>query len=148
MNYIKKGNRFFEDALQIIKEKFGDKIEVITVENLPYNDYIKAFDSCHILLDQVYAYDQGYNALEAMAKGKVVFTGVEQECLDHYGLEEDTVAINALPNVDYLVGKLEWLITNPTKILEISKNARVFIENEHHYVSVADIYMKQWQTNL
>lgn len=148
MNYIKKGNRFFENALQIIKEKFGDKIEVITVEDLPYNDYIKTFDSCHIMLDQVYAYDQGYNALEAMAKGKVVFTGAEQEWLDHYGLEEDTVAINALPNVDYLVGKLEWLITNPNKIYEISKNARAFIENEHHYVSVADIYMKQWQTNL
>ena len=38
-----------------------------------------AFDTAHILLDQVYAYDQGYNALEAMAKGKVVFTGAEKE---------------------------------------------------------------------
>ena len=144
MNYIKKGNRFFEDTLQIIKEKFGDKIEVITAENLPYNDYIKAFDSCHILLDQVYAYDQGYNALEAMAKGKVVFTGAEQEWLDYYNLDEDTVALNALPNVDYLVNKLEWLITNPNKILEISKNARAFIEKEHHYKSVSNIYVQKW----
>jgi glycosyltransferase involved in cell wall biosynthesis len=144
MNYIKKGNRFFEDALQIIKEKLGGKIEVITAENLPYNDYIKAFDSCHILLDQVYAYDQGYNALEAMAKGKVVFTGAEQEWLDYYNLDEDTVAINALPNVDYLVNKLEWLITNPNKILEISKNARAFIEKEHHYKNIANKYLSFW----
>ena len=29
------------------------------------------------------------NALEAMAKGKVVFTGAEQEWLNHYDLKED-----------------------------------------------------------
>jgi len=36
----------------------------------------------------VYAYDQGFNALEAMAKGKVVFTGAEKEWLELYNLEE------------------------------------------------------------
>jgi hypothetical protein len=30
--------------------------------------YINSYNKAHILLDQVYAYDQGYNALEAMAK--------------------------------------------------------------------------------
>ena len=38
---------------------------------------IKNYEQAHIILDQVYAFDQGYNALEAMAKGKVVFTGAE-----------------------------------------------------------------------
>ena len=144
MNYIKKGNRFFEEALHIIKEKYSDKVEVIIAENLPYNDYIKAFDSCHILLDQVYAYDQGYNALEAMAKGKVVFTGAEQEWLDHYDLGEDTVAINALPNTNHIISKLEWLINNPDKIVKISRNARAFVEKEHHYINISNKYLKIW----
>jgi len=144
MNYIKKGNQFFEEALSIIKEKYSNKVEIITAENLPYKDYIRAFDNCHIMLDQVYAYDQGYNALEAMAKGKVVFTGAEQEWLDYYNLEEDMVAINALPNVIQIASKLEWLINNPDKLMEISKNARAFIEKEHHYISVSKIYMQKW----
>ncbi|WP_204346398.1 glycosyltransferase [Psychroserpens algicola] len=146
-NYIKKGNDIFEKALTIIKEKHPNKIDIITVEDVPYEIYIKAFDSAHILLDQVYAYDQGYNALEAMAKGKVVFTGAEQEWLDYYHLEEDTVAINALPDAHAIVKKLEWLIANPEKLIEISNNARAFVEREHHHVKNAERYLKIWKTS-
>jgi glycosyltransferase involved in cell wall biosynthesis len=98
------------------------------------------------LLDQVYAYDQGYNALEAMAKGKVVFTGAETEFMTHYDLTEK-VAINAKPDVDYLVAQLSFLIENPDEITAIGKRARAFIEKEHDYVKVAQHYLKKWNLN-
>ncbi len=119
-NYYKKGNDIFEAALDIIEQKYRIKLKLLMYEDLPYKEYIKSFDKAHILLDQVYAYDQGYNALEAMAKGKVVFTGAEQEWLDYYNIEEDTIAINALPDAEEIANKLEWLILNPEKIIEIS----------------------------
>lgn len=144
-NYFKKGNDIFEAALKIVQEKYADKIEIITVQNLPYKDYIKAFDQSHILLDQIYAYDQGYNALEAMAKGKVVFTGAEQEFLDHYNLTENEVCINALPDAKKIAEKLEWLIDNPNEIFKISGQARAFIEREHHYVASARRYLEFWK---
>lgn len=144
-NYIKKGNVFFDEAIEIIKNKFPDKVKVIRTEDIPYNDYIKIYDTCHILLDQVYAYDQGYNALEAMAKGKVVFTGAEQEWLDYYNIEADTVAINALPDANKISAKLEWLILNPENILKISRNARAFIEKEHDYITIAQKYLEVWK---
>lgn len=83
--------------------------------------HIKNFENAHIILDQVYGFDQGFNALEAMAKGKVVFTGAETEFLKHYHLQEDEVAINALPDVNYLVEKLSYLIENPQKLIELVK---------------------------
>lgn len=144
---IKKGSKFFSKALAIVKKKYGDKVNIIETTNLPYKEYINIYNDAHILLDQVYAYDQGFNALEAMAKGKVVFTGAEQEWLDYYNLVEDTVAINALPDVNYLVKKLEWLINNPDQIQNISKNARQFIEAHHHYEEVAKKYLATWQNN-
>ncbi len=143
-NYIRKGNVFFDEALELIKNKFSDKVKIIRTEDLSYDEYIKIYDACHILLDQVYAYDQGYNALEAMAKGKVVFTGAEQEWLDYYDIKENDIAINALPDKMKIAAKLEWLILNPEKILEISRNARAFIEKEHDYVMIADKYLKTW----
>jgi glycosyltransferase involved in cell wall biosynthesis len=142
--YVKKGIPIFEKALEIIHVKYADKVEITIVENLPYTEYIKLYDRAHILLDQVYAYDQGYNALEAMAKGKVVFTGAEKEFLEHYNLQEDEVCINALPDVEAIVEKLSWLIENPAEIERIGKNARKFIEREHHYVKVAEKYLKTW----
>lgn len=143
--YYKKGNDFFEAALKQLDQKFSDKIEIITVTDLPYNTYISAFNKAHIVLDQVYAYDQGFNALEAMAKGKVVFTGAEQEWLDYYKIKEDTIAINALPDTDYLVEKLEWLILNPNEIIKISKNAHQFIKDKHDYIVSAKQYLDVWE---
>ena len=145
-NYFKKGNDIFEEALKIVGTKYAAQIQIITVENLPYKEYITAFNKAHILLDQVYAYDQGFNALEAMAKGKVVFTGAEKEWTDWYNLEEDSVAINALPDALAIAKKLEWLIVNPDKIIEISKNARAFIEREHDHILSSKKYLNTWQT--
>ena len=147
-NYYKKGNDIFDAALHIIKQKHGHLIKIITVESLPYNEYITKFDEAHILLDQVYAYDQGFNALEAMAKGKVVFTGAEQEWLDYYHLKEDTVAINALPDAQKIAEKLEWLLLNPDKLLEISNNAREFVEKHHNYIDSAKLYLEKWQSKI
>lgn len=141
--YYTKGISFFEKALEIIADKYGEKINIIVTESLPYNEYIQLYNNAHIVLDQVYAFDQGYNALEAMAKGKVVFTGAEKEFVDCYKLSEE-VAINALPDVAYLVTELSYLIENPERIIAIGKRARQFIEKEHQYVEVAKNYLKVW----
>lgn len=143
-SYIKKGISFFEKALAIIKEKYNSKVEIIITENVPYNQYISQYKKAHILLDQVYAYDQGYNALEAMAKGKVVFTGAENEFAKQYNLTE-RVAVNALPDVDSLVNELSFLIENPGEIIAIGKRARTFIEKEHHYIKIAEKYLEVWK---
>jgi hypothetical protein len=144
-NYYKKGNDIFEEALKIISIKYANKIEIITTRSVPYFSYINSYNKAHIILDQIYAYDQGYNALEAMAKGKVVFTGAEKEWLEYYNLKEDTVAINALPNAKEIAKKLEWLILNPDRIKVISKNARAFIEKEHNYIKSAQMYLDKWK---
>lgn len=146
-NSFKKGVHFFEDALQIIAEKYHEKVNIKITTDIPYKKYISIYNDCHILLDQVYGYDQGYNALEAMAKGKVVFTGAETEFLEYYNLKLDEVAINALPDVDYLVEKLSFLIENPEKIIEISQKANTFVQKEHDYIKIAEKYLEKWNSN-
>ncbi|WP_309641385.1 glycosyltransferase [Flavobacterium sp.] len=142
-NYYKKGNDYFEKALTVIAEKYGHRIEIITTRNIPYQDYIDIYNRAHILLDMAYSFDQGYHALEAMAKGKVVFTGAETEFYDFYQLNQK-VNINAKPDVDYLVDQLSFLIDNPNEILTISRNARTFIEKEHNYIKIAEKYLQTW----
>jgi len=145
-NYLKKGNDYFEKALEIIEKKYGSKVEIITVRSIPYSQYIDLYNRSHILLDQIYGYDQGYNALEAMAKGKVVFTNAETEFTEYYNLTEK-VCINAIPNVDYLVNELSFLIENPEEITAIGKCARAFIEEHHNYINIAQKYMQKWNEN-
>ncbi|MXN92406.1 glycosyltransferase [Flavobacterium sp. Sd200] len=143
LSYIKKGIVFFEDALQQIQQQYAEKVEIIVTENVPYAQYIEMYNRAHIVLDQVYAFDQGYNALEAMAKGKVVFTGAEDEFTDHYDLTE-RVAVNALPDAGAIAAELSYLIENPDEIIALGKRARAFIEKEHDYIKVANIYLQAW----
>lgn len=145
-NYYAKGIRFFEDALHIIQKKYAEKIKVEIVENLPYTVYINSYNKAHIVLDQVLSYDQGYNALEAMAKGKVVFTGAEKEFNAYYKLEKP-VAINARPDAQQIANELEKLIINPEKITQIGKNARHFVEKYHEYKTIAKKYIETWKKN-
>jgi len=143
LSYIKKGIAYFEEALLKISDKYADRIEIVVTENLPYAEYMKHYSRAHIVLDQIWGYDQGYNALEAMARGKVVFTCAEKEFMEYYGLTE-CVAINALPDADYIATELSYLIEHPEKISEIGINARRFIEKEHNYIDVSKRYLEVW----
>ncbi|QXP59911.1 glycosyltransferase [Olleya sp. HaHaR_3_96] len=144
-NAIKKGIVFFEKALERISLKYPNKVDITITKDLPYKTYINSYNKAHIILDQVYALDQGYNALEAMSKGKVVFTGAEKEWLDYYNVKEDNIVINALPDVDYLVKKLEWLINNPKTIKTISSNAQAFVTANHNHIKIAEQYIATWE---
>lgn len=94
----------------------------------------------------MYGYDQGYNALEAMAKGKVVFTGAEKEFYEYYNLHEK-VAINALPSVDEIVEELSKLIENPKEIEALGLRARAFVEKHHQHLMIAEKYLLVWNSN-
>ncbi|MFC6097751.1 glycosyltransferase [Flavobacterium qiangtangense] len=144
VNYAKKGIRYFEEALEIIKQKYPKKVEIIISEDVPYFKYIKSYDKAHIVLDMVYAFDQGYNALEAMAKGKVVFTGASIEFEEHYNLTEK-VALNAVPNSEEIALEIEKLVLNPIKIIDIGKRARKFIESKHDYIFISKKYLNVWK---
>ena len=143
-NYHSKGISYFEKAIAIIQQKFPKQVHIEIVENLPYAQYIEKYNNAHIILDQVFAYDQGYNALEAMAKAKVVFTGAESGFMEHYKLDSP-VAINALPDVDSLVLALEDLIKHPEKIKEIGMAAQNFVTQHHNYKKVAQLYLDTWK---
>lgn len=142
-SYFKKGLDYFEQALGVIGEQYAEKVEIIVSRNLPYKQYMQAYNRAHILLDQAFAIDQGYNALEAMARGKVVFTGAEPVFASRYQLTEK-VNINARPEIDQLVADLSWLIEHPEEIPAIGKRARAFIEKEHDYRVIAQKYLDTW----
>jgi glycosyltransferase involved in cell wall biosynthesis len=142
-SFYKKGSDIILKTLKKIKNDFKGQVQIVLAENLPYNQYIKLYNDAHILIDQLYSYDQGFNALEAMAAGKCVITGAEKEFYEFYNLDK-TVAINSLPDENDLYDKLSDLIKHKDKIIETGKNARQFIEQYHHYVDVARQYVDTW----
>ncbi|MDM1046239.1 glycosyltransferase family 1 protein [Myroides sp. 1354] len=145
-NYHQKGIVYFEEALQQIQLKYGTEVEVIIAEQMSYQTYKKVQATAHIVLDQVFSKDQGYNALEAMARGQVVFTGASKEFLAYYTLQEDEVCIEAKPNVAYLVDKLSFLIDTKSRIHEIGQRAQAFVREVHDCQTIAKQYVTIWES--
>ncbi len=144
-NQYAKGIPYFLEALKAIEKKYKNRVQIKITKNIPYKEYIKIYDETHIFMDQCLSYDQGYNGREAMAKGKVVFSGANNDFRQFYNIKQNEMPlVEAKPDVKYLVTKLSELIEDHNKILEISKRARLFIEKEHNYIESAKKYLKTW----
>ncbi len=145
-NFYKKGSDYFDQALEIIKQERPGLCEIVRTEDLPYATYMAQLAKSDIVLDQVLGYDQGYNALEAMAQGKVLLTCAEKEWREHYNIPEHCVALNALPDAQKIASLLIELIDHPKQRVILGEQARNFIEKEHHYKKVAQKYVDVWSS--
>ncbi|MBQ0088131.1 MAG: glycosyltransferase family 1 protein [Prevotellaceae bacterium] len=139
-----KGTDIMLRALERISQQYGDKVEIIKAESLPYEEYKQALNNSHVLLDQLYSYTPAMNALLAMAKGIVVIGGGEEE--NYQILNEDKLRpiVNVLPNEDNVFEKLKNLVENSDLIEILSHQSIQYIEKYHDYKKVAQQYINLW----
>jgi glycosyltransferase involved in cell wall biosynthesis len=139
-----KGTSYIVDAMEMLKKKYNDDVEIIIKGNMPLNEYLEIMKKTHIVIDQALSYDYGMNALYAMAMGKVVLSGNEIECQEEYK-RFDIPVINILPSVIDIYSKLENLILNKKQIQELSIKSRIFVEDFHDYKKIANQYIEEWR---
>lgn len=139
-----KGSKYFLEALEHIQNKYSDKVNVIIVERLPLDEYLRMFDECDILLDQNTSYCLGMNAEIGLMKGKVVLGGNEPE--EQLELGYCSPVINVIPNTDQIIGVIEELINNPEKIDAIKLESRRYAETYLNAVEIAKRYMSELET--
>lgn len=140
----RKGNDIFDQAVKICLEKYPNKIEYKIVGGIPYSEYIKTYDECHIFIDQCYSQDSGVNGLLGMASGKVVLGGFELDVKNYYKINYSPL-INCEPNIEEICLKIESLILNPDLINEYSQSAINFIKEFHSDEYVVSKYEYIWE---
>jgi hypothetical protein len=139
-----KGTDVIYNVLKEVQKQFPDDCEVIKAESVPFSQYMPMLDNSDVLLDQLYSYSPGMNALAAMAKGIVVVGGGEPEI---YSLLEERnlhPIVNILPTKRDIYDKLVTLIRNRSSITQLSADSRLFIEKHHDYINIANQYIKAW----
>lgn len=138
-----KGSRYILEAFQKLEKKHPGYFEFIHVSNLPIAKYLNIMSRVNVVVDQVYSYSCGMNALFALAMGKVVLGGAEKESLYIYGGEQSPV-LNILPDADDVVAKLESIMERVASLDEMGGSGRRFIERHHDYVRIAQAYLDEW----
>ena len=143
---IYKGTDIMLRALERVVKNYADKCEMLRAENVPFEKYRKMVDDCDVLLDQLYGYSPGMNALLAMSKGKIVVGGAEEECYAINNEKELRPMINVTPSEEDVYRKLEWLVKNPEQIEKMQKQSLEYIDRHHNSHKVAQRYLDFWNS--
>lgn len=141
-----KGCDVMSEILNDICNEYRDRCEFKVVESLPYASYMEIMNGCNILVDQLYSYSPGMNALLGMAKGMVAISGGEPEIYSILGEENNMPIINPIPDRDDIYNKILNLVENIDSIETIGVNSRKFVEKHHNYIDVAMKYIDFWRS--
>lgn len=137
---IRKGDKYFQEAMKVSSKAFTYR----RVGGLPFADYLNLLGSGDVFFDQVHSRDRGMNAVFAMAKGKVAFSGFGEEFMAHYKLNS-TVGVNATANSAALAECLELIVSEDIDVEEVSISARAFVELNHDHRKVASKFLNEWR---
>lgn len=140
-----KGTRYIKEAMEKLKENYPNEVEIIIDGKMPLKKYLNILEEANIVIDQALTYEYGVNAMYSMAMGKVVLSGNEPESINALG-REDIPIINITPSVEDIYNKLEQLVMERKKIIEIGQKSRKFVEDFHDYRKVAQQYVNAWNS--
>lgn len=122
-----KGTPYIQEAMARIQKEYPDRVECRCEGGMPYNEYVKLFETIDILIDQTYFNGWGMNAAIGAMKGKCVLAPCGKECREDIGIE-NIPFIEIKPDTNQIYLELKHLVDNPHKIDEIKVASRKFIE--------------------
>ena len=141
---IYKGTDIMLRALERVATEYPNDCELLKAENIPFEQYSRMIEECDVLLDQLYGYTPGMNALLAMSTGKIVVGGAEPECYDILGEKSLRPMVNVTPSEQDVYEKLEWLIKNKQHIATMQQQSIEFVAKHHNPAKVAHQYIEFW----
>lgn len=138
-----KGGEYIQEAFNILSKKYSNIAEFYCKGGLPFNEYTELIQRVNVVLDQTNSYSLGMNALFSMAQGRVVMGGVENQANIELNYEFNP-AFNITSDVCQIVTSIEHIIENRDKLEEIGYKSRLFVEQNHDYITVAKKYLDLW----
>lgn len=140
-----KGSKYITAAMNEIQKKYPERVVVYAKGGMPLNEYLEVLKKTNILIDQVYAYGPGMNALYSLAMGKVVLGGNETEQQKELGFM-DVPIINIVPDTNYICNILDELVNNSSRIADLSIKSRKYVEKIHECSIIAQKYIDVFQS--
>lgn len=142
---VYKGTDKMLRAAQRIAEKYPDRVKLTVAEGVPFAEYQKMLDAADVILDQLYAYTPGMNALEAMNRGTILVGGGEEEQYEIINEAKLRPIINVQPTEESVYEELEKLVLHGN-IPQLKRDSIEYVRRHHDYIKVARQYEKLYQS--
>lgn len=135
-----KGTDIMLKAAEDLQLKYPTQMELIKVEGVPFDEYQRLLSGSDVMLDQLYSYGPGMNALLALSQGIITFTGGEPEHYDLLGEQQCRPIINVTPDYDSVSSQLEDLILHPDRVARLKQQSRDYVLRNHDSHIIAEQY--------
>lgn len=148
-DYI-KGARRMAAWLEDIKLRHSGRLDIVYVEGVPYDEYMRMLDEADVLVDQLYSYTPSMNSLAAMARGTVVIGGGEEEYYEFIGECRLRPIINVRPDVADRanIGAIEKAFFTAGSLERLSRESVEFVRKYHDVRRVAELYEQMYKRLL
>jgi glycosyltransferase involved in cell wall biosynthesis len=136
-----KGSDRIIHTLHSLKQRYGDRIEVRIVENIPNQKALEVYGEADLAIDQILIGWYGGFAVEMMKMGKPVMAFIREEDLKFVPGEMAKECQQAIILVDpgNLYEKLCFLLENPEVLKGFREAALEYVHRWHDPVYVAGI---------
>src|ERR1035437_6340576 len=137
-----KGTDFIIEAIEkLISE--GEPICFNLVENVTHDRLKEDYKKADIFIDQIMGGWYGTASIEAMALGRPVICSIRKSYFEYIDYGPEIPMIHADP--DFIYDSIKYLIKNRSKLPEIGKASRRFIEKVHDVRKVTTALIKYYQ---
>ena len=140
-----KGTELIIKAMKTVCENNRD-VDFKTFGRLPIVEYLGRLNTVSVVIDQLYSVSPAMNALYAMAQGKVVMGGGEEEYLKEHGLSSSPM-IPLKPSYESIVSTVVDAVSDLHALEERSYASRRFVEENHCHIRVAQNYLDAWRSS-
>ncbi|MDH6354161.1 hypothetical protein M2132_000483 [Dysgonomonas sp. PH5-45] len=142
-----KGTAFFLQAFSELEKKYGEKVELITVESVAFDVYKEKLKQGDVVLDQVYSYSPAMNGLLTMASGKILVCGAEPEMYAALDESQMKPVVAITPSVEVIYNQMEKIVLSRDLTLEKSSIGRKFVAKHHDFIKIASHYVYFWSAH-
>lgn len=136
-----------ERLLAAARQLAADRPDLCTLDvasDIPLADFRRRLDAAHVVIDQLYSYTPATTALMAMAMGKTVISGAEDDYYRFIGEPTLHPIINVVPDDRAIYETLLHVVSNPGLLAERGRHGREFVERHNSATVVARRYLTFW----
>ncbi len=143
-----KGVDVLLDAIREVVDANPGLAEIDIVQNVPFEQFRDRLNQSHIVVDQLYSYTPGTTALMAMARGKAVVSGGEEEYYRFIGERDMRPIINPDPrDIPAFKHRLEKLLKDPSALQSLMAQGPAFVAKHNSADLVARRMLDFWQSH-
>lgn len=141
---MQKGTAKLLTIAKELQREMPGEVEAIRVQDVSLKEYLYLMGRSHIVLDQLYSYSPATNALQAMAMGKVAFSGAQPEYYEYIGNPSQRPVCALSPFYTDIKDRLREFVIDRSELPRLAKEGRELVETNNDVRIVADRFLNHW----